>query len=1237
MVDANNGWIGARPEGPPTGRLLYRLENGRWRPVPDFPVNARRADVLDISPGGFPWVCTFNPESSKARDPRLNYFDGKGWTSLPIEVGIWPTGLCMVSDSEGWISGHFGELVHYKDGEWRKATVFPEQPQRYKFYLSDVEMSSPESGWAVGWSGVVLSYRHGKWEPVPVPDAMKNKRLWGVSLTTDGLPLVVGESGLIARFDGDRWHIWPKVTEKDLYEIQVIGEHGAVAVGNHAILHFDGQTWTSELIPVANDQISFQDVAMVSSQIGWIVGDGVILRADGRTPLPFRPVLEPDRFPMLRRGAYAALAVDFDGDQDLDLLTYTADSSRFFENNGASGFLEKPLLQDTAIDIGTLALGDLNGDRLPDLFVAERYRDHAYLYEKQKKGILGAATPSHVLNQGANLVTSNFVDINNDGDLDLYLGKSPTAAASDEGWRWFENNGAGLFRQTPELSSSKQTTAGWGDLNGDGLVDAVIFEDAGAAVLLNDGPGVLKRHQRLNIHDIGYQMTLADMDVDGDLDLIVCNQHLQIFHNDGSGNFELGVVFDSFVNQPASEEEISGICNVADVNHDGFPDLFLQTISDGVAVLRLFCRDATGTYQQFPLYSGEMGKSWLCSVFMDWDDDGDLDLYVGGDNKSLFFENTLRNKNFLKIRLEGVRSNRMAVGARVMVFDVGKSDDMGALRGHQQLGMGQAPRGQHSFSELHFGLDTGKTYDIRVRFPSGRQVTKTDVSPGETVAISEYDPAMRLGFLTLRYIRASYIRAELPLEMVKFLSALVMLVFFLRLVAPPMQARRIVVSRSVQIGLMAAFFLVMTAYTGKPLMVHLLQLVFFLAALFLLAICDRYYSFWRETRYLGHYRLLEQLGQGGMGVVYQARNVISRQLVALKTLHPEILEEEKNKIRFFREAAILKQMDHPNIVKIHESGEADGRGYISMELLRGATLKSMIRKSGPLGLETALGVMSGVADALDYMHRNNILHRDLKTENIFIVEPKRTSLTPISNNPPVVKLLDFGLSRDHSMKTMTRVKELLGTLAYMAPEQFQGRGVSPQSDIYGLGVIFFEVLTGQLPFLAENDLQLMEKIRNGQATPINDLIPDLPGEVARLIAKAMAPKAEQRFASAKTLSQAINRLSNRVEAGLDEVAIPTDESASSERGETPGTEAKNEDPLSDNTKMSYLQQWREDFAGVKALYQAGRFTDAQTLMLSCMATIEKIVAGMDEAEWATFSVAPEVEEFYDWLERFASH
>ena len=117
-LTGGDGWIGTRPEGPPTSLLLYRIENGILRPVRDFPVTARRADVLDISPSGSPWVCTFNPESGRAADARLNYYDDSGWTSIPVDVEIWPTDLDMVSDSEGWISGHFGELAHYLDGKW---------------------------------------------------------------------------------------------------------------------------------------------------------------------------------------------------------------------------------------------------------------------------------------------------------------------------------------------------------------------------------------------------------------------------------------------------------------------------------------------------------------------------------------------------------------------------------------------------------------------------------------------------------------------------------------------------------------------------------------------------------------------------------------------------------------------------------------------------------------------------------------------------------------------------------------------------------------------------------------------------------------------------------------------------------------------------------------------------------------------------------------------------------------
>lgn len=258
-----------------------------------------------------------------------------------------------------------------------------------------------------------------------------------------------------------------------------------------------------------------------------------------------------------------------------------------------------------------------------------------------------------------------------------------------------------------------------------------------------------------------------------------------------------------------------------------------------------------------------------------------------------------------------------------------------------------------------------------------------------------------------------------------------------------------------------------------------------------------------------HYRIIEELGRGGMGVVYKAEDTKLHNIVALKFLPPELSRDEEAKQRFLNEARSARRLEHPNICTIYDIDETDeGQIFISMPFYEGGTLEERIEQ-GPLSMQNAIEIAMQVALALSKAHKEGIVHRDIKPSNIMF--------TPDGS----VKVMDFGLAKVSGVK-ITKSGTTMGTIAYMSPEQLRGDETDHRADIWALGVVFYEMLTGQHPFDAENEQAMFFKILNEQAKLPPDLNGELPAQLAAIIEKAIEKNSADRFGEMEELIDALN-------------------------------------------------------------------------------------------------------------------
>ena len=284
-------------------------------------------------------------------------------------------------------------------------------------------------------------------------------------------------------------------------------------------------------------------------------------------------------------------------------------------------------------------------------------------------------------------------------------------------------------------------------------------------------------------------------------------------------------------------------------------------------------------------------------------------------------------------------------------------------------------------------------------------------------------------------------------------------------------------------------------------------------------------------RISGRYKLLDMIGGGGMSNVYLAHDMILDRDVAIKVLRYDFNNEEELRRRFQREALSATSLTHPNIVSIYDVGEDDDIHYIVMEYVKGETLKQYIQRNAPISPLKSVAIMEQLTSAIANAHNNHIIHRDIKPQNILLDEEGK------------VKITDFGIAMALSATSYTQTNSVLGTVHYLSPEQARGGTATNRTDIYALGIVLFELLTGQLPFSGESAISIALKHLQTETPSIRAIIPSIPQSLENVVLKATAKNPNDRYQSAEEMEADLSTALSPERAGEKKFVINKDDDA----------------------------------------------------------------------------------------------
>ncbi|MCK9281254.1 MAG: protein kinase [Melioribacteraceae bacterium] len=1133
MYSKDFGIAVSRGQGEKVRGVLYRFDGKSWNPIFNYPYSD--FPLLGVTPDSSIWVVNHLTHFGQYQPILTSIKNGKE-ERINLPKMMWDNvdyamlaGLSITKSGKAWAVGQQGNITYYDGKKWvtQFSPVLRKEGETYKQGdLEDVQMLSDEEGWAIGKGGIILKYENGNWKKFKSPVETQLRK---ISMVDKDFGWIVGDKGTVLNYVNGQWREIENDFRVGLISIKAISRDKAWIVGDRSTLIelTDGKWIENESIKVFDD--SFIDIDVLNDNDGsfriWLIGNyGIYTNSQGMN-FSFTDVTSQAS---LRRDGRAGIFFSNSIYEPSNLFVLSELAPNIIYKNQGDGIfseISRDLNNKNQIKMSFSALlADFDNDSNKDLI--ELQDDVNYTYSFGDNGLDFVPSEEKLIDfdyiqNSLPLAGMKTADFNNDGYLDLYFFNFNNHDML------FQNNGIGKFKNVYAKSGLKKLIdqncygANIADFNNDGLVDILLIYKVGQNnqhlfLFLNKGNFKFEEKSDSTffaedgIAGNFYSSIAADINNDGFNDILAFDNEyqLKVLINKGDATFEeiTGIGLD----MPLMHQDPSnGILNAEDINNDGWLDLFVGE--------RLFINSPEFYFEEV---GKDVGISFIGNPsFNDFDNDGDLDLFIGSSRESLgkgdraiLYRNNLTNKNFVKFGIVTDLSNRDGIGASVVLSAYDKKDSL-IYSSRKSIGLGDSPISQQNSPVIHFGINPDYNYKAVVEFPSG---TKENIDVNE---IGKLYRVTESSFLSHNFIRTykSFNRTILKLNLLQEIIKLSLLLLIT--VAIYYYTREKSIYR-----ITTEWYFILVLIFGYLLLIHftidykfLFSLVFnplFLGGVLLSFIYyGSEYIDKKESSYISHYKVIDIIGMGGMGKVFKAIDSQNGNTVAIKVLNSQLVNDEENKRRLNSEGRLLSSLDHKNIVKVFEYGETQKHSFIAMEYLSGGTLDDYIKNNFPLTSATIISILKQISEGMKLIHTNNVLHRDLKSQNIMFDD---------KNN---IRIMDFGLSKSPLVSTMTSLGTVIGTLGYVAPEQITNVQVDQRTDIFSFGVVAYQMCANKLPFNGENEIALIHSIFNTVPPEPIEVNKDISPELNSLVKKCLEKNPDDRYTSFTEILILLNQIS----------------------------------------------------------------------------------------------------------------
>jgi hypothetical protein len=1132
MVSDSFGLAISRGKGTDIKGKVYFYENGYWNSVFEFPYS------------DYPFIKKINNDNVlflihethtgnyRPRMFLINRYTRKK-TEIPLPKIMWDKkdfsmwkSVSFNENGVGWMVGQLGNILYYDGKKWNQVKS-PVDAKKYSnvlsYDLNDVYVGKNGNGWAVGRSGIILRLENNIWKEFNSPT--KNE-LNKVDVIDDSTAWIVGEKGTVLKFANKKWRTINIGLKTNLLSVKIADKKNVWVCGeNTTLVKYNGKSWSIvDGIKIFND--TFNDLSIIKTIrndfLIYIIGNDGIYSNNHKSEISFSNITSETA---LQRNGISATFFDANNDGFADLLINSENGPNlFYQNENGSRFIEVPLNIDKNYEQAQIFhSADFNNDSNIDLILMNKGRMFSGYFGNGNYDFINFPDKKNnkvimpKVNAALNSIQS--ADFDNDGNLDLYVFNY------NENDFLLKGDGAGNFIDVMSNSginkSLNHESAGivLSDFNNDNLTDIFLFYRIPAdgklgELYLNKGNFYFSNKnekQFLTNENPNVFSAIANdfnNDTNTDLLLFINEDHIHLYLNDGKANFIDHSKEAGFSGSVLHPEPSNGVIASADVNNDGYVDLFAGSDLYFNSPTTFFTKSNSSTGLNF---TGN-------PVFSDYDNDGDMDIFVGSSrnalgsgDRSALFRNNLNNNNFLKIKLIGSSSNKYAVGTKVFLF--GYSEDGKLIyKTQRQNSLGGNPLNQNDPSSIHFGLNPKLQYKLKIIFPSGIIREITSIKHGSFLQIYEQTLIARTISDFIKSINRTVAIINPVVELVKLLILILLMIagFTVSIIKKHL---------SNKIKLYTVFIFVFiyiilfhkTIFYGQ-LFSSVISYGVTVALFFLFCFIYTAFKEKTESKYISHYKLLDVIGIGGMGKVLRTIDTNTKNIVALKIINPTLLKDEENQKRLSAEGEMLSSFNHPNIIKVYEVAKTPEHVFIAMEYLSGGTLEDFISKNHPIRIDEAKKILLQICDGLIAIHEKKIIHRDLKSTNIMFDSEMK------------VRIMDFGLSKSPLVTTMTSLGTVLGTLGFVAPEQVTNINVDHRTDIFSFGVIMYQLFTNQLPFKGENEIALIHSIFN--TTPVNpkEYNPEISDELLKIIFCCLEKNPANRYNSVVEIKEKLNKL-----------------------------------------------------------------------------------------------------------------